>query len=169
MLRPRPSGRKCPEADTHCPASDTLGQQPRVTHVTPQGQINTQTHKDHQQTPACGQPCPQTQSDHSCSRQMGRPCTVGPTRSPLAPPVLTATASHRGPHWGSLGTAQPLASPPLSPFMALSLLPSSPPLTPATSLLPWLLLAPSKLLVPADPNTFIKYQVAVPAEPSGRR
>ena len=37
-------------------------QQPRAIHVRPQRQINTQTHKGHHQTPACGQPCTQTQT-----------------------------------------------------------------------------------------------------------
>lgn len=76
---------------------DTLSrQQPSVIHVRSQGQINTQTHKGHQQTPACGQPCTQTQSDPRCSPQMGSPCITGPTCSSHAPAPLSATASHRG-------------------------------------------------------------------------
>ena len=96
-------------------------QQPRAIHVRPQRQINTQTHKGHHQTPACGQPCTQTQTTaarpthwlHSepqpltGGRAGGAPCCP----APHLPLPLPSSHHSRDPHSWEETAAFPLFSP----------------------------------------------------------
>ena len=134
VLRPRPSGRKCPQANTHCPASS-----PGVIDVRPQGRINTQTHR--------------VTTVDSRHPDLVRPQLLTPDRPPLfhqtqplarRTPALRATA-HLGdrPVQGSQSLLLPLHSLPsfsfpnhLPPPLPVCFLRSS--------------LAPLKLQVPAE-------------------